>query len=87
MKVYDRIEFVFDKLHKPLSAADFRYLDARPWSDFHENALAYVGCSESALGRRMREMAVIGRLRSWYRTTASGKRYKVFERVFAEVAA
>ena len=87
MTVYKKIEFVFSQFPKPLSPADFRYLDMQPLSASHDNALEYVGCSEASLGRRIREMANTDRLRSWYRTTANGKRYKVFENALTKVPA
>ncbi len=76
--VYDKIEKVLEVAKKSLAPHEFALVHG-----FHlgaeaegcANALRWIGCSESTLGRRMREMVVLGRLTSKKR---EGKTFKEF---------
>lgn len=85
MKVYDRIEEVLKQTVQfgvpGLAPHEFAITSVavRPENDggpkYQVNAREYVGCSEATLGRRMREMVVLGRLTS---KTREGKTFKEF---------
>lgn len=78
---YDKIEFVLREANRPLAPHDFRFvvvpgfyaLDGAITKD--PDGLRYVGCSESSLGRRLREMRSLSRITSQDR---DGKAFKEF---------
>lgn len=73
--VYDKIEVVIKKAGRSLAAHEFADITLenpdpkfpRLGIDSQINGRAFVGCSESALGRRMRKMRELGRLTSQLR--------------------
>lgn len=84
-KTYDRIENVIRESGRALAPHEFAQVVMGYVQDINakwQNARAYVGCSESTLGRRMREMVVIGRLFSQKR---EGKSFKEFGLVRKDV--
>lgn len=78
---------VYDKIEEVLKAAKDQGLMALAPHDFNGfsftpaptrgfvNAREYVGCSESALGRRLREMRELGRVTSQTRSLTAFKEY------------
>ena len=64
-ETYRKIEYVFSQIQGGIAPHEFdRYL---VWSEEHGkeiNAKHFVGCTESALGRRLRELRELGRLYS-----------------------
>lgn len=80
MTTYDKIEDVLKMAGKALAPHEFDEFSLpmiHPSGDITRiyTAREFVGCSEATLGRRMREMVVLGRLSS---KTRDGKTFKEF---------
>lgn len=80
--VYDKIETVLRTAGRPLAPHEFEEININRFhslsdgaSVWNPNGLLFVGCSESALGRRLREMRELGRV---YSATREGKAFKEF---------
>lgn len=87
-KVYGRIEDVLRKAGVSLAPHEFEGIEFRVGLPAFGNALTkviggreYVGCSESALGRRLREMREIGRVTSQRREGTAFVEYALAVRV------
>lgn len=76
MKVFDRILEVLRTANRPLAPHEFN--DIFPsLGGMVQNARRYVGCSESALGRRLREMRDEGLVGSQRRAGSSYVEYSI----------
>lgn len=67
LKVYDRIEKVLEVSRCPAAPHEFEAIEIqepRGSGIFVTDGRQFVGCSESALGRRLREMRELGRVSS-----------------------
>lgn len=71
MNTYDKIETVMKAAGYPLAPHEFELVKM----DENVGGRTYIGCSESALGRRLREMARDGKVS---RKTREGKSFKEF---------
>ncbi len=82
LKVFDKIETVLDKAEavgrKALAPHEFEDILVFDSEGRPDSGRAFVGCSESALGRRLREMREIGRVSS---KTRAGEAFKEYSRV------
>lgn len=68
--VYEKIEAVMRHAERPLSPHQFRSVTYEGYHlcgseagmKYNPDGLTYIGCSESSLGRRLREMRELGRV-------------------------
>ncbi len=77
MKTYEKIEAVMRHAGRPIAPHEFNSVVVPDGESASGSASGreFIGCSESALARRLREMRAAGRVTSQYRF---GENYKEF---------
>lgn len=74
LDTYEKIETVLKMAGRPIAPHEFVGIPVG-YDNGMIMGLEFIGCSESALGRRLREMREIGRVTS---QTRDGKTYKEY---------